>query len=1429
MKLTKKLLSVFCAIACLLACAFVPSAQSVASASDVPKGLTEIYPSDFGIDDGVYNIRHNNKTIKGMDSLLGTIFTMDFRYISGDRMWFMYAAAGEWHGLSFRFVAKDNIFVLSDDTHTYLKKSVTFNPDVAGVDFFAETFRMQISLEAVDNDGLGEKNDLKIGVFFNYKLYGGEYIYQNDTALLLGNKLWIMPLLANGEANATYEISSPVATNSENYLKTVPKDFGIADGKVNTSVEMPVGIDGKYFSVNTALNVGEYINYAGLKLYRENTGALTLLDSTGNNSFTTAKKQLDTSEALTPITYSNFEISNGTYTYNKGDTAVRNSYKNGTTLDGTYFSAKIKFHDGEGSSIADMRYGGNDSGAWTGIWTQFYANKIVVRDTKTNVAVYTFTPADVGLTTFENTEFIYGISIRFVDIDSDGLEDDVQYGIWVNGELVQDKYGYVADFKDSMGIKTALYCSGSASSTDNSTITVTSVSAQSPVSTQENGVTFPLNKQNFDFFTKRIDSDFDGAKDDLKVIVFEDSYEIFTVYVTDYKTKLNNTLAIKGEISSPAKQVSYKTDVISFKDAGIKTGEVTTASGKTDLDVKTKNIVSGRIGTLGANGNVTLKLKQDTNKYVTFSDFTIPDGAYDSTNAINGKYEGGLDGAIFTANINLTNNNPIFYYGGTAANKGIKFQLNNGQLRIYNAAGTQLDSITGSKAGIGLTFLRTAFDLGIVVATLDNDSDGAKDDIKIAIWFNGVYYNTYSVNNAASSFGNYASLTSGNTSKATVSSEYLTLTLENASFLPTGSIRDVLSYTVTKKGSFDIEFIATDLDDDGVTNDFALNFYSDGKHSETKFVKNCFMDNVARGFKIELSVLGAAVYNRLPEESLPIDEIYSLYGDPYLVLGEENKLFVNRTTDYKAGDVISTPGEYVFVRTVSGTEYVRKVALWKYGHTNNDNAVNILDFIAMSRYVAGDSDSKLYLKSGDFDGSGDISAKDILVMKRYLLGVGELPEYTERSDRWSFSEDVMPIVGYYGPLMQSVNADGNIVDVNGVTAYDNVTDKVYKAIAESGVNTISYIESGYSAANYATTMRNLKLASKYGLGVSVNCGVSADATDVDYAKYISKFSHFTSFRGLFIKDEPSTELLKDLTARSTMANKYANLYGYINLYPTYVSSTVVPDYEAYVDEYCSTCNPKMLSWDHYVMQNYKNYSNKTLALQRYFNNLNIIRTAALKHEIPFWGFLQTGDANGYSGNSTYVGTKEEMMWNLNTQLAYGAKGIQYFTLVQPNFYSYSNVENLTFDYNSGGLVGANGEKTQYYYHAVAANKQITAVDHILMNSDSKEILAIGTNAKSHTGISKSSYGSVTGVSTNESGTGWFKTTDGAVVGCFDYNGKEAYYIVNYDLADTHDITVTFNATHKYATYSATQNGEAGSGSSYTASLKAGEAVLIVLD
>ena len=114
----------------------------------------------------------------------------------------------------------------------------------------------------------------------------------------------------------------------------------------------------------------------------------------------------------------------------------------------------------------------------------------------------------------------------------------------------------------------------------------------------------------------------------------------------------------------------------------------------------------------------------------------------------------------------------------------------------------------------------------------------------------------------------------------------------------------------------------------------------------------------------------------------------------------------------------------------------------------------------------------------------------------------------------------------------------------------------------------------------------------------------------------------------------------------------------------------------------------------------------------------IIRAAAQEANIPFWTFVQTCSFN----SGMRIPTEADILWQVNTALAYGAKGIQYFTGVLP-----TNGDGTGEIFN-GAMFDRDGNRTVIYDYVKTANDQIKAIDEVLMCSRSEGVIVAGGDA-----------------------------------------------------------------------------------------------------
>ena len=220
----------------------------------------------------------------------------------------------------------------------------------------------------------------------------------------------------------------------------------------------------------------------------------------------------------------------------------------------------------------------------------------------------------------------------------------------------------------------------------------------------------------------------------------------------------------------------------------------------------------------------------------------------------------------------------------------------------------------------------------------------------------------------------------------------------------------------------------------------------------------------------------------------------------------------------------------------------------------------------------------------------------------------------------------------------------------------------------------------------------------------------------------------------------------------------------------------------------------------------------------------MIRGYALEAKIPFWTLIQAGNqwADGrqaFDAVAPGLPNEAQFNWNINSALALGAQGIVYFPLVQPYYYIYAVSQE--FDFERNGLFGAWGNKNRWYYYAQNIKDHIGAIDEILMNSVNKGMIVSGTTATKET---KRLTCILEDGSFNQ-----LKSVEGeALVGCFNYNGKTALYVVNYSDECAQNVTLHFNGSQNLDVIQKAETSYVNA-KNLTLKMTAGEGVLIVVE
>jgi hypothetical protein len=249
---------------------------------------------------------------------------------------------------------------------------------------------------------------------------------------------------------------------------------------------------------------------------------------------------------------------------------------------------------------------------------------------------------------------------------------------------------------------------------------------------------------------------------------------------------------------------------------------------------------------------------------------------------------------------------------------------------------------------------------------------------------------------------------------------------------------------------------------------------------------------------------------------------------------------------------------------------------------------------------------------------------------------------------------------------------------------------------------------------------------------------------------------------------------------------------------------------------------KMISSTQYPIQsaerNDEGFSN-------WFQKLAILIDESYKYGAPYWRMMQAGGEFYRANPVPLYPTEGQWMLDYNSALAFGCKAIQYYELCGDKGHNTNQDGSLAFD--KTGMVGVDGKVNQWWYYAKNANKQLREIDHVLMHATNVGMLAHGEQADAMLGELNLRDGGTKRIA----GDSWRQLKsikgDDVIVGCFDYKGGTALYVVNSNVEEDADATLKFNDKYRYEI---TQRGSMVDvvGTKIPLTLAPGEGALIVL-
>jgi len=451
--------------------------------------------------------------------------------------------------------------------------------------------------------------------------------------------------------------------------------------------------------------------------------------------------------------------------------------------------------------------------------------------------------------------------------------------------------------------------------------------------------------------------------------------------------------------------------------------------------------------------------------------------------------------------------------------------------------------------------------------------------------------------------------------------------------------------------------------------------------------------------------------------------------------------------------------------------------------------------------------------------SFDIRA-DLQKHAKYQNAVGESYKYTYGL----LDEDEMPIIGYVGPCDSKIAGTTSTHDV----PMNANTYAEYVAVKESGINTVIPLSDNTVNDGSYEVFEALDNAERAGVTYLVHDPKFGDKVKDKDSLFdqMARYSSYKSFGGIVHADEPNMKQFKNYELTGSLMKQYFpdKIY-YINLFPEfayYAALTGEPvasdptrhkeQWLEYINAFYYTYKPLYFSYDNYA------FTNAAPELDHdWLGNLAICTEWCKNKGIPFFGFnLATAHLNYRQP------TEGEFYWQVNTNLVYGAKGLQYFTYQTPNSFTQDDPE--------ASFINKYGEKTKTYAMAQKIHTQIKNMDHVLMNCSHQQIIQVN-NIPEGSNLSRSPGFSFVN---NDIGTtktqAWRELTSvtcsgDLLIGCMDYRGASVFYVVNNSITNDTTATLNFDPYVEANAYTMIDNSKV-KGNSLTFDLKKGEAVCI---
>jgi hypothetical protein len=268
----------------------------------------------------------------------------------------------------------------------------------------------------------------------------------------------------------------------------------------------------------------------------------------------------------------------------------------------------------------------------------------------------------------------------------------------------------------------------------------------------------------------------------------------------------------------------------------------------------------------------------------------------------------------------------------------------------------------------------------------------------------------------------------------------------------------------------------------------------------------------------------------------------------------------------------------------------------------------------------------------------------------------------------------------------------------------------YEEIKHAGLNIVTATQDGSTSAN------NHKML-EYGqkTGMKVFLGDSRLPPKIDGDPEVKKlidaaiedYKGHPALAGYELYDEPNASAFKGIGEVVAYMREKDPLHPVlINLLPNYATpeQTGTPTYEEYVRRFLEEVRPDILCYDHY-------HFGETFERPEFFPNLEVVRRLAKEYNVPFWQITLLTHFAVYRNL-----TESEIRYEAMQTLAYGGKGLRWFTYWTPS--------DPSFDWKNA-MVTLDGTRTPHYDMVRRVNQETRVLGNELLQAESLAVFHTG--------------------------------------------------------------------------------------------------------